>query len=560
MPQPRRDDALTTMHIFDNATYLREALGLPVNQSEDDIDAQLVLLAKESGIEDPYRFLCPVQEVSRALSTTTVGSAHSSSLSIHSHQTQSTGVTDPSRTSREQPHVKRLPPQQTTPTLARASVALDSTMDYFPANFRQRHSTASTFSAAHSMSSSASSLQKTSTRRKRASFLSMFRRDSSSCTSPSHHRHHGKARGPKLECGHSLSTSAIKAHIKEALQAKEGAVPSCCGIALPRATLQVVLTKEETDLVLDGAVRSPELNSLRDSGYSENGMSSIDLPRPAHKTPLPSSSKSVPNTPPRRISIQLPLGNPSLANEASKSFMLQQKEQLERVAAFESNQRKALLVHHQCSLKRLAEQHENSKDERKEHHILELEDLEDAQITAEDNLRTAQELETQNMATALKHMEAYCLSSNPDPGLAHTVTQDDFRKLDRQRSIQQGLPRKHESAINVLRSRQERAMKVKMQKQEDELADMDAEHEKEKAAEEWQYAQELERLNTVIEARRKRLQQRWDLKYEMWRKDWESQHGTQFDIVHWPLKVQYDGPICGIPESSETTTPIHAAA
>lgn len=166
------------MHIFDNATYLREALGLPVNQSEDDIDAQLVLLAKESGIEDPYRFLCPVQEVSRALSTTTVGSAHSSSLSIHSHQTQSTGVTDPSRTSREQPHVKRLPPQQTTPTLARASVALDSTMDYFPANFRQRHSTASTFSAAHSMSSSASSLQKTSTRRKRTSFLSMFRRDS----------------------------------------------------------------------------------------------------------------------------------------------------------------------------------------------------------------------------------------------------------------------------------------------------------------------------------------------------------------------------------------------
>lgn len=399
----------------------------------------------------------------------------------------------------------------------------------------------------------------------------------SSCTSPSHHRHHGKARGPKLECGHSLSTSAIKAHIKEALQAKEGAVPSCCGIALPRATLQVVLTKEETDLVLDGAARSPELNSLRDSGYSENGMSSIDLPRPAHKTPLRASSKSVPNTPPRRISIQLPLGNPSLANEASKSFMLQQKEQLERVAAFESNQRKALLVHHQCSLKRLAEQHENSKDERKEHvskvtprnipssayatqHILELEDLEDAQITAEDNLRTAQELETQNMATALKHMEAYCLSSNPDPVLAHTVTQDDFRKLDRQRSIQQGLPRKHESAINVLRSRQERAMKVKMQKQEDELADMDAEHEKENVAEEWQYAQELERLNTVIEARRKRLQQRWDLKYEMWRKDWESQHGTQFDIVHWPLKGQYDGPICGIPESSETTTPIHAAA
>lgn len=398
----------------------------------------------------------------------------------------------------------------------------------------------------------------------------------SACTSPSHHRHHGKARGPKLECGHSLSTSQVRTHIKEALQAKEGVIPSCCGLPLPRATLEVVLTKEETDRVLEGAVQSPELSSLRDSGYSENGMSSIDLPRPA-QAPLPITSKSVPNTPPRRVSLQLPNGNSSLANEALKSFKSQQKEQLERVAAFESNQRKALSAHHQLSLKRLAAQHENNKDERKEQvsevapgnvtqyayatqHVLELEDLEDAQITAEDSLRKTQDIETQNVATALKHMEAYCLSSNPDPDLAHMVTQDDFKKLDRQRLIQQSLPRKHESAINVLRSRQERAMKLKVQKQEAELVEMDAEFEKEKTAEEWQHAQESERLNAVIAARRKRLQQRWDLKYEMWRRDWESQHGTQFDSVDWPLKTQYGGPICGISESSETTTPIHAAA
>ncbi|KAF3045629.1 hypothetical protein E8E12_010817 [Didymella heteroderae] len=553
MPPPRRDDALTIMQIFDDATYLREALSLPVNQSEDDVDAQLALLARESGIENPYRFLCPVQDISRALSTTTIGSAHSSSLSIHSHQTQSTGFTDPSRTSREQPPAKRLPPpQQITPTLTRASIAVDSPMEYFPANFKQRRSAASTFSAAHSMSSSASSLHKASTRRKRASFLSMFRRDSSSCTSPSHHRHHGKHGGPKLDCGHSLSTSAIRAHIKEALQAKT--VPNCCGIPLPRATLEVVLTKNETDRVLEGAVKSPELKSLRDSGYSENGMSSIELPRPTPKTSLPAISKSTPSTPPRRTSVQLPTG--TLADEAFKSFGAQQKEEFERVAAFECRQRKDLQAHQRYSLKQLASQHENSRDERKEEHILELEDLEDAQIAAEDLLRKAQDTETQNVATALKHMEAYCLSSNPDPDLAHLVTQDDFKKLDRQRLIQQNLPRKHESAINVLRSRQERAMKLKMQKQGAELAEMDAEFEKEKAAEELQHAQESERLNAIIDARRKRLQQRWDLKYEMWRKDWESQHLENMD---WPLKAQYGGPICGIPESSETT-PIYSAA
>ena len=397
----------------------------------------------------------------------------------------------------------------------------------------------------------------------------------SACTSPSHHRHHGKSREPKLECGHSLSPSAIRAHIKEALEAK--VIPNCCGIPLPRDILEVVLTKEETDQVLEGAVRSPELSSLRDSGYSENGMSSIELPRPSQKRQSLITSKSMPNTPPRRVSIQLPNGNTPRATEALSSFRDQQSEQLERVAAFESNQRKALQAHHQCSLNRLAAQHENNKDKRREQvsdvalneivhfayatqHIVELENFEDAQIDAEDTLRKAQDLEIQNVAIALKHMEAYCLSSNPDPDLAHTVTQDDFKKLDRQRSIQQSLPRKHESAINVLRSRQERATKLKIEKQEAELAEMDAQYEKEKEAEEWQHAQESERLTALIEARRKRLQQRWDLKYEMWRKDWEDQHSTQFDNMDWPLKVQYGGAICGIPESSEATTSIHAAA
>lgn len=166
------------MLIFDDAVYLRDALGLPASTTEDDVDAHLALQARESGIEDPYRFLCPVQHIARALSTTTVGSARSSSLSVRSHHTHSTGATDPSRTSRDQTHGKRLPPQQITPTPAGPSIAHDSTMDYFPANFKQRHSTTSALSAAPSVSSSASSLQKNSSRSKRASFLSMFRRDS----------------------------------------------------------------------------------------------------------------------------------------------------------------------------------------------------------------------------------------------------------------------------------------------------------------------------------------------------------------------------------------------
>jgi hypothetical protein len=180
-------------------------------------------------------------------------------------------------------------------------------------------------------------------------------------------------------------------------------------------------------------------------------------------------------------------------------------------------------------------------------HTLELEDLEDAQIAAEDNMRKAQEQEAQNVATALRHMEAYCLSSNPDPDLSHTVTEDDFKKLDRQRLIQQSLPRKHESAINVLRARQERATKLKNHKQQADIANMEAEYEKEKAAEDEQFTSESARLDVVIKARRKRLLQRWELKSEMFRHDWETQHGTplsgRFEHEAWPLVDQDDGEI-----------------
>lgn len=115
---------------------------------------------------------------------------------------------------------------------------------------------------------------------------------------------------------------------------------------------------------MEGAVKSPELSSLRDSGYSENGLSSIELPRPVQRTPLPAVSKSMPNTPPRRISVQLPIG--SLASEALKSFKEQQKEELEKVKAFESRQRKDLKAHQSFSLKQLESQHENNRNERKE--------------------------------------------------------------------------------------------------------------------------------------------------------------------------------------------------
>ncbi|KAH7402496.1 hypothetical protein BKA66DRAFT_2148 [Pyrenochaeta sp. MPI-SDFR-AT-0127] len=553
MPAQIWDDtvALSTAPIFDEAVYLSEALSLPVNQNEDDLEAELALAARESGVQDPYRFLCPVQDISRALSTLTVDSDHRSSMSIHSQETQSTSFTSaPSRTSRDQIYsTERSPAQRAPPKFARTSVSVgnyDHAMESPAPSIQQRHSI-STPSVTQSALSSSSSLQTHPPRRKRASGLfAMFRKDSSTCTSRSHHGHSGRSRGEKLDCGHSLSAFAVRVHVQEALQSGGDTIPNCCGKPLPRTLLERVLTQKETDLVLNGA--------LRESNSCEDSVSPTGLTHSLESTSILETNLVTPQIPAQRARHEAINIDSALANEAFKSFKAQQKEQFERVAAFECNQRKALSAHHQSSLKRLAAKYEANRHGKMEQHTLDMDHQEELQIVAEHDLRKAQAQETQNVATALKHMEAYCLGTNVNhPEHAHTVSEEDFKKLDRQRTIQQNLPRKHENAINVLRARQEREAKRKAQKQDEELYVLEAEYEAEKAKEELAYSKELERLEAIIEMRRKRLLQRWDLKFEMWRRDWEEQHSTtlktKLEHENWPLISK-----------TETTTPISATS
>jgi hypothetical protein len=185
MPEPRGDDnsALTAATIFDDAVYCLEALSLPVNKSEDDIEAELVLLAQECGVQDPCRLLCPPQDISRALSTITLDSDPRSSDSIHSQETQSTGVTSaPSRTSRDQLYPNERPPAQRCPlVLVRPPAAVekvDLANDALPSGVKERPSS-STLSVSRSVLSSSSSSTAPASRRKRASGLfGMFRKDS----------------------------------------------------------------------------------------------------------------------------------------------------------------------------------------------------------------------------------------------------------------------------------------------------------------------------------------------------------------------------------------------
>lgn len=195
-------------------------------------------------------------------------------------------------------------------------------------------------------------------------------------------------------------------------------------------------------------------------------------------------------------------------------------------------------------------------------HTDNLERLEERQLLAEHDLLKAQSQETQNVATALKYIEAYCLGTRNPQEHSHAVSEEDFKKLDRQRSTQKDLPRKHASAINVLRARQELDTARKLEMHKAELEQLDAEYEKEKTTKETEYRKELEKLEAVIQARRKRLLQRWDLKFEMWRRDWEEQHSTtlhaKLEHEEWPAR-KADHAIT-IPDSSSLAQYIKAAA
>jgi hypothetical protein len=174
--------AIGTAPIFDDAVYLAEALGLSMNQNEDLLDAELALLARESGIPDPYRFVPPPEAISRAISTMTLDSDQRSSRSIHSQETQSTGFTSaPSRTSRD--HLFSSDASTTKraiPTRPHTTSPVDKSQklpERPESDLRSRQS--STLSITPSVVSSSASAWQAQPRRKRGSAIfSMFRRDS----------------------------------------------------------------------------------------------------------------------------------------------------------------------------------------------------------------------------------------------------------------------------------------------------------------------------------------------------------------------------------------------
>ncbi|KAF2747466.1 hypothetical protein M011DRAFT_44514 [Sporormia fimetaria CBS 119925] len=510
---------LTTAPIFEDAVFLSEALQHPECQTEEDLDAQLAALAQTAGIEDPYRFLSPTtQAFAQEESSTTIDSDPRSSTSLYSRETHSPALT--SRTSKDFPQRDTSPAQRTPQLSGRSSLAYedcyDTMMKRFRINARDRPSSfASDVVSADSGSSSVSCSRKP--KRGGSGFFSIFR--SSSYSSGSSYRHHTKLSRARLDSGHSSPKYDVQIHVEDLSETPRTSFDSC-DKARSKA-LHAILTMNDAGSAMSSTASSPLIKAAPTPRYSSDSPSSLELPHPSDYPTPTTESLEQPADPNHR----------AFSDDDYLTLRSKQKHQFRRITLFEAHQHKALSAHHTATLARLTSQFHESQSSRSAQHLTTLDTLEEAHLLAEHDLRQSQAQESQNVATALKHMTAYCTGKLTLPGEQHhhTVTDEDRAKLARQKHLQEKLPAKHESAINVLRARQERGIKTKMEQQEAELQGLEREFEGKKKELETGYERDLARLRALNVSRRRKVGAQWDLRYEIWRIEWERKEGEKID-------------------------------
>ncbi|KAI6780020.1 putative E3 ubiquitin-protein ligase-like protein [Emericellopsis cladophorae] len=173
--------------------------------------------------------------------------------------------------------------------------------------------------------------------------------------------------------------------------------------------------------------------------------------------------------------------------------------------------------------------------------------LEDRQVAAEMELRASLEQSERSVRIRLKHMEAYCdgLGRNPSAQMPHrTVTERDLRELGQQYNLRDNLERLHQSKINVMRDRQAKRMEELQERQQAELEKLGAKLQEEVEDVAAQCAHEMDAVTALFDARRARLQKRWDLAAEVLCKELTERDGqryAQLPTPSWPAEADEEG-------------------
>ncbi|KAF2757463.1 hypothetical protein EJ05DRAFT_538657 [Pseudovirgaria hyperparasitica] len=596
--------------VYDTELWDKDVLQLGEGETEDELDELHALQAREAGIEaDVQDETCSdTQEISAILSSLGVSSPHPSSISLHS--SLSTNITNRSRSSRDtQTDASSLSAPRSTSRLSKSKLSTSSHSSYdsvidnirprLPSRSASAASSAPTFSFAFG-----SKTKRPKSLNIRSGSLSFFRKGQSQCYSCTCHGYdtgstpqklHRSIRYPVatslssdghaplqgLKCGHRLTNFAIRMHIREALEMDQKIPPSCCGVPIPASVLTRVMSEAELDslerelAISYGVDRKDSMSEVNVAAISRRTtptplelnvaippygplLSPIQLDiGVATQNPVYLSSPTHPlPTSPRRRSIS---NSRSSANDADRedtatqdqafaSLRNQQREQYSRARDFEFRQRRVIEVHYDRLRSDYWALHQQERKDIEAEHRHAIETLEEMQMDREVELRLLQDEERQNVATALKYMEAYCgvvargaLPPSEPAGLRRTVTDQDRLKLQQQYILRDGLEKKHEAAVNVLRAKQERAVQNRQKKQHEELSANDRSFEAELTYLTSLQAKDLERVEQLAASRRRRLDRRWYIKFELWRKE-KGEQQRDFSWSSSTMQIRYQWP------------------
>ncbi|KAJ4398334.1 hypothetical protein N0V85_006304 [Neurospora sp. IMI 360204] len=230
----------------------------------------------------------------------------------------------------------------------------------------------------------------------------------------------------------------------------------------------------------------------------------------------------------------------------------QQDHEMSRFLAYEARMRKEMRTRQSDKKKALLEKYAELIEKMKERHAKTEQHLEDRQIEAEIELRSTLDASERSIRIQLKYMEAYCkklsqveeinekeqqqaLQDSKMP--SREVTQKHLDQLSEQYRIRDGMERRHQAQINVLREKQGKKMEQLLDRHEDEMEALLHKKSEENEDLAVEFANEADAISHTFAERKAKLQKRWLVSMEILRIEQEKKTGMRYAsmaLPQWP--------------------------
>ena len=163
--------------------------------------------------------------------------------------------------------------------------------------------------------------------------------------------------------------------------------------------------------------------------------------------------------------------------------------------------------------------------------------LEEEHLSAEADLMKTLNGEKNACETRLRHMQAYCNPREHIEGMPkRVITKADYKKLEQQYHVKNGMAALHTSRINVLREKQAKQLEKILAKQEDDVEKLTSDFEKENADLDQKTTAQERHLNQEFAERKQRLISRWHMAEAIERRKLELESGEEYaplPVIGW---------------------------